>query len=72
MEETKRSLIKVVHVHFLHGRRNYYFGSVKAVFRKFSDKDIGCTYDYLSHHLCHDGDKYLNDKVLIIRARLER
>ena len=28
--------IKIVHVHFLHGHKNYYFGSVSSIFRKFS------------------------------------
>ena len=63
---------KVVHVHFIHGRANYYFGSVRAVFKKFSEEEIGCCEGHLRAVLSSDASKYLNDKVLIIRSHLLR
>jgi len=72
MVTNKKDLIKVVHVHFLHGRKNYYFGSVSAIFRKFTKDDIGVTEEYLRHQLTNDGTPFLNDKVLVIRSRLIR
>lgn len=65
-----KQLRKVIHVHFIQGRRNYYFGGVAAVFRKFSEKDLGCSEKYLSHILTKDGMHHITPKVLIVRSRL--
>ena len=65
-------LIKVIHVHFLHGHKNYYFGSVAAIFKKFSEEEIGVSNEYLRHQLSEEGNHYINDKVVIIRSRLLR
>lgn len=67
-----KQVTKVVHVHFIHGHANYYFGSVHAVFKKFSFDDIGCCEGHLRACLSEDGNKYLNDKVLIVRSHLLR
>lgn len=67
-----KQVTKVVHVHFIHGHANHYFGSVHAVFKKFSFDDIGCSEGHLRACLSEDGKKYLNDKVLIIRSHLLR
>lgn len=64
--------IKIVHVHFLHGHKNYYFGSVSSIFRKFSADDIGISEIRLRHQLTNDGNHYINKKVVIIRSRLIR
>ena len=64
--------IKIVHVHFLHGHKNYYFGSVSSIFRKFSADDIGISEIRLRHQLTTDGNHYINKKVVIIKARLIR
>lgn len=71
-EDKLKHQIKVVHVHFIHGHKNYYFGSVASIYRKFSKKDIGVSEDYLRHQLIDDGNHYINDKVIIIRSRLCR
>lgn len=62
--------IKVIHVHFLNGRRNYYFGSVSAVFQKFSESDLGCTEAYLQHVLTADGSSHLSSTAFIVRSHL--
>lgn len=67
-----KQVTKVVHVHFIHGHANHYFGSVHAVFKKFSFDDIGCSEGHLRACLSEDGNKYLNDKVLIVRSHLLR
>lgn len=64
--------IKIVHVHFLHEHKNYYFGSVSAIFRKFSESDIGISEIRLRHLLTDDGNHYINKNVIVIRARLLR
>lgn len=67
-----KQVTKVVHVHFIHGHKNYYFGSVHAVFKKFSSEEIGCSEGHLRACLSSDGNKYLSDKVMIIRSHLQR
>ncbi len=72
MTDNSKSLIKVLHVHFLNGHKNFYFGSVSAIFKKFSINDIGVSGEYLRHVLSHDGNHFMNNKVIIIRSRLLR
>lgn len=61
---------KVIHVHFLYNHRNYYFGSVAALFRRFTEEELDCSAAYLSHLLTEDGMHHITKKVLIIRSRL--
>ncbi len=70
--EDKSKGIKVVHVHFLHGHKNYYFGSVSAIYHKYSEEDIGIGEISLRHKLTNDGNHYINKKVIVIRSRLLR
>ena len=70
--EEKTKGIKIVHVHFLHGHKNYYFGSVSAIFRKFTADDIGISEIRLRHLLIDDGNHYINKKVVVIRSRMIR
>lgn len=63
---------KIIHVHFYSGHKNYYFGSVTAIYRKFTVNDIGCSESYLRHYLTEEGTHYINQKVLIIRSVLRR
>ena len=39
---------KIIHVHFLVSHKNYYFGSVTAMFKMFTEKDIGYSLEYIS------------------------
>ena len=61
---------KVIHVHFLYNHRNYYFGSVAALFKRFTEEDLDCSEAYLGHLLTEDGMHHITSKVLIIRSRL--
>ena len=45
------SKIKVIHVHLFNGKKNFYFGSVTAIYKKFTAEDIGCTERYLQQVL---------------------
>lgn len=62
--------IKVIHVHFFCGHKNFYFGSITSLFRSFTAQDIGCSEAYLRHYLTQEGIHYINKKVLIIRTTL--
>ena len=72
MKEGVKSKVKVVHVHLLHGHKNYYFGSVSAVFRYLSESDIGCSETYLSHVLTSEGKQHFTGKAMITRSVLFR
>lgn len=69
-EYEEKQYRKVIHVHFLHNHRNYYFGSVVALFRRFTEEELDCSAAYLSHLLTEDGMHHITKKVLIIRSRL--
>ena len=60
--------IKIIHVHFISGHHNYYFGSVRAIYKMFSPEELGCSEIYLRHQLTQTGNHFLNDRVLIIRS----
>lgn len=64
--------MKVVHVHFLATHKNFYYGSVSAIYKDFTPEDIGCSADRLRHLLGEDGQHYLNKKVLVVRSHLRR
>ena len=64
--------IKIIHVHFISGHHNYYFGSVRAIYKMFSPEELGCSEIYLRHQLTQTGNHFLNDRVLIIRSTLIR
>lgn len=64
--------IKIIHVHFISGHHNYYFGSVRAIYKMFSPEELGCSEIYLRHQLTQTGNYFLNDRVLIIRSTLIR
>lgn len=64
--------IKVIHVHIWKEHKNYYFGSISAVYRKFDENILGVTKNYLQHLLTDDNCQFINHKVLIVRSRLIR
>ena len=48
--------VKIIHVHFINGHRNYYFGSVRAIYKMFSPEELGCSETYLRHQLTERGN----------------
>ena len=43
----ERKSCKIIHVHFLTTHKNFYFGSVAAIFKKFSEEEIGYSKEYI-------------------------
>lgn len=66
----KQNLRKVIHVHFILTKKNFYFGSIAAIYKYFSPEELGCTKETLAHRLTHDDSHYITGKVLFIRKRL--
>ena len=48
-------MTKVIHVHLLAGRKNYYFGSISAIFDVLTPDQIGYTKNSLLHAGLSDG-----------------
>lgn len=66
----KKKPVKIIFVHFLNGRKNYFFGSISAVFQNFSEQDLGCSEEYLRHVLTTDGSSHLSQRAYFYRSRL--
>ena len=70
-EKIEKKYRRVIHVHFIVTKENFYFTSVRAVYKKFSSKELGITERALYHQLNSDGSKYHNNNsVLIVRGKL--
>lgn len=46
--------MKIIHVHLLFKRKDYYFGSLSAVFDHLSESDVGMTKNTLLHRPTED------------------
>ena len=56
-------MTKVIHVHLLAGRKNYYFGSISAIFDVLTPDQIGYTKSTLLHAGLTDGGCLMNVSV---------
>ena len=63
---------KVIHVHLLHGRKNYYFGSISAIYSVLTENEVGIKKSSLLHAGLADGGVILNKKALIRQGELIR
>lgn len=63
---------KVVHVHLIYPKKNYYFGSISAIFDHLTAEEVGITKETLLHAgLGREGVK-MTDRAMIIVAPLRR
>ena len=65
-------MTKVIHVHLLHGRRNYYCGSIPAVYSVLTAEDLGITQSSLERVGLSKGGVVLNKKAVIRAGELIR
>jgi hypothetical protein len=42
-------MTKVIHVHLIHGRKNYYFGSISAIYTVLTEDEVGIKKSSLLH-----------------------
>ena len=63
---------KVIHVHLLHGRKNYYFGSISAIYSVLTENEVGIKKSSLLHAGLADGGVILNKKAMIRQGELIR
>lgn len=65
-------MIKVIHVHLLYEKKNYYFGSISAIFDVLTEKEIGITKNSLLHAGMTDGSCKITKRAMIIQSYLIR
>lgn len=65
-----RIMAKVVHVHLTGKRRDYYFGSVSAVFSVLSAEEVGMTKSSLLHAGLSGGGTVVTKRAIIKQAQL--
>ena len=68
----KKHRFKVVLVWFIHNRKCYFFGSISSIFRKFSEDELGCTYETLRHRLRGDNSSHITSRAYFYSDRLIR
>lgn len=62
--------IKVIHVHLIGKRKDFYFGSIAAIFTVLSPEEIGFSKSYLSHAGLSGGGTIVNSLCLIKQSTL--
>lgn len=65
-------MTKVIHVQLVQGRRNYYFGSIPAIYSVLSAEDIGIRQCSLERAGLSKGGVVLNKKAIIRAGELIR
>ncbi len=65
-------MTKVIHVQLIQGRRNYYFGSIPAIYSVLSAEDIGSRQCSLERVGLSKGGVVLNKKAIIRAGELIR
>ena len=65
-------MTKVIHVHLLFSKKNYYFGSIAAIFDTLTEEEVGITKSRLQHSGLSDGSSKITKRALIIQSHLTR
>ena len=58
-------MTKVIHVHLLHGRKNYYFGSISAIYSVLTEDEVGIKKSSMLHAGLADGGVILDRKSVV-------
>ncbi len=62
--------LKVIHVHLKGLRKDYYFGSVVAIFQHLTRDQVGCGYNYLRRAGLSGGGTVTTSKAIIKQSVL--
>jgi hypothetical protein len=66
--------MKIIHVHLIFEKRDYYFGSIAAIFNnseiKIDEQTLGITRETLAHSAITRGEKVLTKRAIIQTAQL--
>lgn len=65
-------MTKVVHVHLIYEKKNYYFGSLSAVFDTLTEEQVGIKKSSLLHAGMADGTVKITGRAMIVQSHLIR
>lgn len=65
-------MTKVIHVHLIGKRKDYYFGSISAVFTVLNEEQVGMTKSSLLHAGLSGGGTVMTKKAIIKQSQLIR
>lgn len=65
-------MAKVIHVHLTGKRKDYYFGSITAVYDVLTAEEVGVTKSYLLHAGLSGGGTIVTQKAIIKQSTLIR
>lgn len=65
-------MTKVIHVHLVGKRRDYYFGSISAVYDMLTEEEVGATKSYLLHAGLSGNGTICTKKAIIKQSTLIR
>lgn len=65
-------MTKVIHVHLIYEKRNYYFGSVSAIFDTLTEEEVGISKSSLLHAGMTDGSVKITRRAMIVQSHLIR
>ena len=67
-----QNITKVVHVHLIYEKKDFYFGSFSAIFDTLSEAEVGITKNTLAHAGMKDGDVKYTRRSRICLSHLIR
>lgn len=65
-------MTKVIHVHLIFEKKDYYFGSISAIFDTIDEATIGVKKSTLLHAGLTDGSSTLTKRAIIKQSHLRR
>lgn len=65
-------MAKVIHVHLIGKRRDYYFGSITAIYDVLTVEEVGVTKSYLHHAGLSGGGTVVTQRAIIKQSTLIR
>lgn len=65
-------MTKVIHVHLIREKKNYYFGSIEAVYDELDADTVGMKKSSLAHSGLTDGVHIITSRAIIIQSYLRR
>lgn len=69
MEVSRKRSIKIIWVHLIFEKKNYFFGSVPAIYEELSARQIGMKKSTLAHKT---EDTIITSRAIIKKDRLRR
>lgn len=71
-QSTKSTLTKVAFFEPVDGKLEYFFGSLRAIYTRFTEDEVGCNLETLYAHKISKGNAYVSNKCRITKETMER